>query len=240
MHTSVAKPFVQSETVSKTPLFSRLFGPSPISPIQEHMETCERCVLSLVPFFEAVSASDWPDAEKRYLSVSDLEGDADELKKRVRLNLPRSLFLPMSRNNLLEIVQVQDRIANGAKDISGLMLGRKMRFPEEVNPALTEFLKASLDAVTIARKVVDELNDLVTTGFSGQEIELIEKMLEELDTAEHDSDVLQVKLRRALFDHEADMNPVSVIFLYRVIDQIGDIADDAQTVGNRMMYLIAS
>jgi hypothetical protein len=76
----------QSETVSKTPLFSRLFGPSPISPIQEHMETCERCVLALVPFFDAVSASDWADAEKCYRVVSNLEGDADELKKRVRLN----------------------------------------------------------------------------------------------------------------------------------------------------------
>ena len=65
-------------------------------------------------------------------------------------------------------------------------------------------------------------------------------MLEELDTAEHESDILQVKLRRSLFDHEADLNSVSVIFLYRVIDKIGDIADDAQTVGNRMMYLIAS
>jgi predicted phosphate transport protein (TIGR00153 family) len=233
-------PSEQSETVSKTPLFSRLFGPSPISPIQKHMETCERCVLALVPFFDAVAASDWSEAEKRYRAVSDLEGDADELKKRVRLNLPRSLFLPMSRNHLLEIVQVQDRIANGAKDIAGLMLGRKMKFPEEVDQALTGFVKASLDAVTLARKVMDELNDLVTTGFSGREIDLIEKMLEELDDAEHESDVLQVKLRRALFDHEADLNPVSVIFLYRVIDQIGDIADDAQTVGNRMMYLIAS
>ncbi len=226
--------------MSKTPLFSRLFGRSPISPIKEHMETCERCVLGLVPFFEAVSGSDWADAEKRYRSVSDLEGDADELKKKVRLNLPRSLFLPVSRQHLLEIVQVQDRIANGAKDIAGLMLGRKMKFPDQVNPALTEFVKASLDAVSLARKVTAQLSDLVTTGFSGREIELVEKMLEELDDAEHKSDVLQVKLRRALFDHEADLNPVSVIFLYRVIDQIGDIADDAQTVGNRMMYLIAS
>ncbi|MDG1234215.1 MAG: TIGR00153 family protein [Pseudomonadales bacterium] len=226
--------------MSKTPLFSRLFGRSPISPIKEHMETCERCVLGLVPFFEAVSGADWADAEKRYRSVSDLEGDADKLKKKVRLNLPRSLFLPVSRQHLLEIVQVQDRIANGAKDIAGLMLGRKMKFPDQVNPALTEFVKASLDAVSLARKVTAQLSDLVTTGFSGREIELVEKMLEELDDAEHRSDVLQVKLRRALFDHEADLNPVSVIFLYRVIDQIGDIADDAQTVGNRMMYLIAS
>ena len=226
--------------MAKTPLFSRLFGLSPISPIKEHMETCEHCVLGLVPFFDAVSGSDWAEAEKRYRAVSDLEGDADELKKKVRLNLPRSLFLPVSRNHLLEIVQVQDRIANGAKDIAGLMLGRKMRFPEEVKPALTNFLKASLDAVSLAGKVIAQLDDLVATGFSGREIELVEKMLEELDAAEHESDVLQVKLRRALFDHEADLNPVSVIFLYRVIDQIGDIADDAQTVGNRMMHLIAS
>lgn len=204
------------------------------------METCERCALELVPFFEAVMVSDWTLAEKTYNRVSELEGEADDLKRKVRLSLPRTLFLPVSRDHLLEIVQVQDKIANGAKDIAGLMLGRKMAFPADVHASLTSFLEASLSAVTLARQAMDELSDLITSGFSGREIEFIDKILQQLYDAEHESDVLQVALRRNLFAFEADLSPVDVIFMYRIIDQIGDVADDAQTVGNRMMHLIAS
>ena len=80
----------------------------------------------------------------------------------------------------------------------------------------------------------------MTTGFSGREVEFIEKILQQLYDAEHASDLLQIELRKNLFAAERDLNPVDVIFMYRIIDQIGDIADDAQKVGNRMMRLVAS
>jgi len=230
----------QGDIVADMPLFSKLFGSSPISPIREHMKTCEGSVLALVPFFDAVGKDDWDSADTLYETISDLEGEADQLKRKVRRHLPRSLFLPLPRTHLLEIIQVQDQIANDAKDIAGIMLGRKMAFPPEANEQLNEFLQASIDTVAIARKVIDDLNGLVKTGFSTQTVERIEKMLEDLHTAEHRSDILQIQLRRTLYEYETDLNPVHVIFLYRVIDKIGDIADDAQTVGNRMMYLIAS
>jgi predicted phosphate transport protein (TIGR00153 family) len=88
--------------------------------------------------------------------------------------------------------------------------------------------------------VIDELNTLVTTSFSGQVIDKVENLLEAIDVAEHESDIRQVGLRRALFEQEANMNPVNAVFLYQIIEKLGDIADDAQTVGNRMMNLIAS
>lgn len=224
----------------KTPIFSKLFGPSPITPIQEHMVICEECAGELLPFFDAVFKSSWKDAEKHFDRIDELENDADEIKKNLRLGLPRSLFLPVPRHNLLEIVQVQDKIANGTKDIAGLILGRKMRIPAEVESEFKSFVAASIKAVQLAREAMDELNDLVVTGFSGQEIEFIEKILQKLHDAENESDIQQVGLRRSLFDQEGHLNPVDVVFIYRVIDQIGDVADDAQTVGNRMMYVIAN
>ena len=87
---------------------------------------------------------------------------------------------------------------------------------------------------------MDELNDLIITGFSGREVEFIEKILTSLHEAEHRSDESQVRVRQVLFEQESELNPIEVMFLYKVIDRVGDVADNAQTVGNRMMYLIAS
>lgn len=194
----------------------------------------------MLPFFEAVLAENWTEVEKRYMEISELEEQGDRLKRAIRMNLPRSLFLPFSRNNLLDVLQVQDRIANRAKDIAGLILGRKMKFPVAMHDMLKNYVHASTDAVRLAREAMDELNDLISTGFSGQEIDFVEKILERLHKAESKSDDCQVKIRQVVYQHESEMNPVDVMFIYDIIRLTGKIADDAQTVGNRMMYLIAS
>ena len=223
----------------KTPILAKLFGPSPVTPIQHHMSICEQCALEIIPFFAATFKGDWPLAEQHHARITELEREADEIKKQIRMNLRRSLFLPVSRNNLLEIVQIQDRIANGAKDIAGLVIGRQLKLPEPLQPLLAGFVEVSISAVTLARVAMDELNDLITTGFTGQEIEFVEKILERLHAAEHDADVQQIEVRRALIEYEHELDAIDVMFIYKVIDRIGDVSDDAQTVGNRMMYLMA-
>jgi predicted phosphate transport protein (TIGR00153 family) len=83
------------------------------------------------------------------------------------------------------------------------------------------------------------LDQLLDSGFSTRQIERIETMIVELGELETESDVKQIEIRSALFELEKDMNPVDVMFLYRVLEWIGDVADHAQTVGNRMLYVIA-
>ena len=46
-------------------------------------------------------------------------------------------------------------------------------------------------------------------------------------------------MRRNLFKLEQDLPPVDVMFLYQIIDWIGDVADRAQRVGNRLEQLLA-
>ena len=226
--------------MSKTPMFTKLFGPSPIAPIQQHMTICEECAVELEPFIDAVLREDWSAVGQYASRVAELENKADEIKKNIRMKLPRSLFLPVSRNNLLELLHVQDQIANAVKDVTGLIIGRRMCFPESLHPLLLSYVQASTEAVRLAGVAMGGLNELFATGFSLQEIDLIENILERLHQAEHQSDELQVDVRQKLFAHEKDLDSVDVMFMYRIIDLIGDMADHAQTVGNRMMYLIAS
>ncbi|MBT4160298.1 MAG: TIGR00153 family protein [Gammaproteobacteria bacterium] len=226
--------------MSGTPIFSKLFGRSPIAPIQQHMSTCDECAHVLIPYFEAVLEGDWEKAVQSAERITELEREADSMKKNIRLNLPRSLFMPVSRDHLLEIVQIQDKLANLSKDIAGLILGRQMGFPPAVHEHLRRCVVANTNAVRFAREVMDELNDLIVTGFSGQEIEFIEKILDQLDYAEHDSDLRLRELRHKLYEIEESLDPIEAMFVYKVIELVSELADEAQTVGNRMMYLIAS
>ncbi|WP_455218265.1 TIGR00153 family protein [Kaarinaea lacus] len=218
---------------------SDMFGTSPVRPLQQHMQSVQNCVVQLVPFFDAVLSTDWDGAYERQAEIARLENEADKLKRELRLKLPRSLFMAMSRRDLLEVLTMQDKIANKAKDIAGLIVGRKMTFPSNIGPLLKEFIQRSVEASAQAQTAINELDELVETGFRGNEVRLVESMIHKLDEIEHDTDKIQVKVRRELFDIESTLNPVDVIFLYNIIDWIGDLGDLSQRVGSRLELMLA-
>lgn len=219
--------------------FTNMFGTSPVSPLQQHMHKVQDCVAELPAFFDAVVSQDWEQAAIFQAHISRLEDEADAMKKSLRLHLPKGMMMAMSRRDVLEAVTVQDRIANTAKDIAGLILGRKMTFPDPVGPMMRDYVARCIDAVTQAGRAIDELDELVETGFRGHEINVVTAMLTELDTIESDTDAIQVRVRAALFAQEKALPPVDVIFMYEIIDWVGDLADYAQRVGSRLQLMLA-
>lgn len=216
-----------------------MFGRSPVKPLQVHIDKVLSCTRELPAFFDAVLNGDWEGAELQQQRIVSLEHEADVLKKDLRLNLPKGMMLAMSRRDILEVLTVQDRIANTAKDIAGLVLGRHMKFPPAVASEIGEYVGRCIDAVAQADRAVNELDELVETGFRGREVEIVFGMLEQLDKIEYDTDSLQRHIRARLFVLESELPPVDVIFMYRIIDWIGDLADLAQRVGSRLMLMLA-
>ncbi len=217
----------------------RMFGNSPVRPIQEHMGRVHACAAELVGFFEAVIAQDQAGIKAAQASVTKLEHEADKLKKSLRLSLPKGLFLPVSRRDLLDMLTMQDNIANKSKDIAGLMLGRQMVIPESMAPLFLTFVKRSVDAIAQADTVINELDELLETGFRGKEVQVVEKMIKTLNRIESDTDEIQIKIRAELFKIEKDMPPIDVMFIYRIIEWVGELADLAQRVGSRLQLMLA-
>ncbi|MEO8402696.1 MAG: TIGR00153 family protein [Gammaproteobacteria bacterium] len=219
--------------------FLNMFGRSPIRPLEEHMAKVHACVKELIPFFETVLKQKWSEVELIQRDIARLEHEADDMKRDLRLHLPKGLFLPVSRSDLLELLNVQDRLANKAKDIAGMVLGRKMVFPAELSQQFTQFLKRSVEASKQANTAIHELDELLETGFSGSEIKLVEGMLAELSNIERDTDNKQIHLRKILFDLENTLPPINVIFFYKIIEWTGELADRAREIGDRLEILLA-
>ena len=218
---------------------SALFGPSPIRPIQKHMAKAQNCITLLGDFLEATYSKEWQKAEEIQETICKTENEADTLKREIRTHLPRSLWLPVARNDLLEMLQIQDRLANRPRDIAGLMLGRKIEIPIELVEGVRDYYHKNLNTSAQALKAINELDELLETGFRGKEATLVEELVVELDELEHQSDVSQIKLRAMLFQMEDSLPPVHVIFLYKIIDRLGELADISQKIGSRLLLLIA-
>ena len=225
--------------MSSSNYFSRIFGNSPVSPLQKHIEKVVLCVEELIPYFDAVIKNDWGKAEKIQNNLATLENDADEIKNLLRMQLPSSLFMPMDRRDVLDVLQLQDKIANKAKDIAGLVLGRKMSLPESICNTYIEFLNRCVDATRQTQNAINELDELVAAGFRGNEVTRVKKMIEELHVIEDETHKIQIKLRAELYKIEKNLPPVDVMFIYKIIEWTGDLADNAQSTGNRLQLMLA-
>ena len=90
-----------------------------------------------------------------------------------------------------------------------------------------------------AERVINELDELLETGFRGREVAKVDEMIDELSRMESDTDDLEERVQRLLFGIEDELG-ISAIFWYKLIDNVGGMADYAERVGNRLRLLTAN
>ncbi len=104
---------------------------------------------------------------------------------------------------------------------------------------MLEFSKTAIATSAQAVRAIQEMDELVEAGFRGNVLDLVQGLITELDDLENENDRLQVQVRAELFKIEDQLPPIEAMFLYQVIEWIGDLADRAQKVGSLMQLLIS-
>jgi hypothetical protein len=113
-----------------------------------------------------------------------------------------------------------------------------MVIPEPIRETFLTYSSRNVDAAKLANKTIRELDELYEVGFKGKETDVIAGLIDELDEIENQTDDMQIGIRQMLLALEKQLDPIDVMFLYRVIELLGDIADRAQSVGRRLEILM--
>ncbi len=219
--------------------FANLFGQSPFKALQRHMRVVLECMREIPPLFEALAAGEQDRVRALKDRIFEVEAEADTIKNELRSHLPKSLFMPVDRRDLLEVLQMQDSIADTAQDIAGLLVERPMELPDFLKDPFLALARRCVDACEQSGKIIEELDELLAMGFRGREATRVEEMVEELNRIEDETDQLGLELTHRLFEHEDELKPVSVMMWYQLIQWVGDLADFAEKVGDRLRLLIA-
>ncbi len=217
-----------------------IFAKSPFKPLRDHMDKVVESVVPLNDFFEALFQEDYSKVEKIQQQVIQAEKEADSIKNEVRNNLPRNIFMPINRRDLLEMLDMQDSIADVAQDIVILLNIRRMSLTKELGQDVIHFVKKSQDVCYLARGLTKEFGDVIESGFGRHEIKKLLEMIENVSIAETEADNLEDALVHRLYEVEEKMNSVDAVFWYKIFELLGDIADFSKKTGNRLRLMIAS
>lgn len=211
-----------------------LFGHSPFAPLQAHMESVSRCVHQLLLLFEALEQRDYTSLALIAEEISRLENEADLIKNDIRNHLPKSLFLPIDRGNLLEILAVQDRIADKVEDVAVLVT----LIPLQILPIFQDefkiFLQKNIETFEGAHAIIKELHDLVESSFGGIEAEKVRAMVHEVAFNEHEVDLIQRKLLKKLFQGESELTYITFDLWQRLFENIASISNLSENLADRL------
>jgi len=222
------------------PAISEVISNSPLALLERHAGVCVDCVERLPLYFQEVQSGRWARAEEVRKEICRFEGLADELKHDVRSNLPRGLWMSVSRADLLELVRVQDKMANAVKEVSSISLGRQLAFPSPLTEDLNEFVDV---VVTVSRsvvKIIGATRELSRSAFGTRQTNAILDFVAQVEAGERRSDDMQAALRARVREHEVDLPPVDAMFLYQLLAAIGEIADNAEKVAHRAQIIATS
>jgi hypothetical protein len=219
-------------------IISKLFGKSPFEPLYQHMLKVKTCVDLVKPLMDALLNGEEKKLEEVAEEIFRAEHDADLVKKEIRSNLPKSLFLPVSRGDLLSFLKEQDHIADSAEDLAVLLTIRKTEVPEELKKELKELVDKVLATYEMAMIVSSEIKNLAETSFGGVEAHKVMDLIEELKKREHEADKAQMNVAKKLFSIEKKIDPVSVVMWMHIFSELGTLANHAENAGDRMRTML--
>ncbi len=225
--------------IRSTTALSGLFRRSPFKPIQEHMRVVFSCICLVPPLFDAIYAKNFDQTQDMAKQISELETEADKIKSTFRLNMPTSLLMPVDRKDLLGLISDQDAIADTAENISQIVTYRDMDVPEGLKALLDELLEGTMEITSDAKEMIERLDELLEVGFGGREIDNISGMIAGVRRSEHNIDNILHRARRALFSIENELDPVSVMFWYTILEHIGNISNQAENIADRLLLFLS-
>lgn len=216
----------------------KLFGKSPFEALFQHMLKVKECVDLIKPLVEAFLDGETEKLDGFAKKIFKAEHEADLVKKEIRNRLPKSIFLPVARGDILRFLKEQDNIADSAEDLAALMTMRKMTVPDSLKKELKILVDKVIETYELAMKVSSEIKLLAETAFGGAEAHKVMDMIEEIKVKEWEADIAQMNAAKKIFAMEKELGPVSVMMWTHILRELGTLANHAENTGDQLATML--
>lgn len=217
---------------------ARLFGKSPFAPLQTHMNKVASCFEKLTKVMEALSKKDAGKIDRLVEDLSQLEHEADLTKNDIRNHLPKSIFMPIDRGHFLEMLSIQDSIADTTEDVGITLTLRPLDAFETFEPDLLALFHRSGEVFWDAKRIIEEIDELLESSFGGIEAEKVKTMIEETAYKEHKAQKQKQVLLKKLFSEGETLSASAFQHWLKLIEEIGRLAQISEKLCNRIRMIL--
>jgi hypothetical protein len=171
--------------------------------------------------------------------VSQLEHQADQIKDDIRERLLKRFFMPIDRAEVLEILSLQDSLADTAEDVCKVLMLKQLPFPGDLKEDFERFVELNVQACQICASIVSQMDELIESGFGGTKAERIRGLAKDTAFAEHQADVVQLQLLKKIYAHDADFSVGEFHLWMRVTRVLSQLSNVSENLANRILRTLS-
>ena len=195
--------------------------------MEEHLIKVGESLQSMLSVIEDYLQGSMDVAESSASKSDRAESEADGIRREIAERLHQGAFLPIFREDVMQLVSMVDRMAGQAEYCCNFIVIQR---PETPDALIDDFLKLARDSVAILSPLQEGV-----TGLS-EDFSITRGKMAEVHTAESDIDELEQELSRRIFS--TDLTLAKKIHLQQLVDVIGDIPDMAEDAAEVLESLI--
>ena len=212
---------------------------SPFGQLFEHMGKVKECTEILGDGLIKYYKGDYKEFSDVAKKVSELEHEADVIKRNLRNHLPTSLFMPVDKGKFMWALREQDKILDHAENLVKMLDMRHTKIPKELQEVFISHLKLVMKTVDAMQDAVGNIRDLVETSFVKREREQTKKYIYKVHELEWKADQKKYEMTQGIYNLEKKLDPMDVYHLLKIADWVDDIADHAENVADWLRAMIA-
>ncbi|MFO7971058.1 MAG: TIGR00153 family protein [Desulfobacterales bacterium] len=217
--------------------FLKMFMTSPFEGLQEHAEKIIECAWAFQQAMECYFAAKCQTFEEFREEVTQIESQADAIKRRIRGHIPKRTMMPISNFLVFRYLREQDQVLDAMEDsLDWISYRSETRIPQELEKDFALLVDAVIDPIEQLSKLVVEAR-LYFKKFSEKQRVVVKDIIHMLRQQEHEADSYEDIIKKKVFHMEADA--VMVFHLVRLAEIIGSIADHAQNAGDMMRAMLS-
>jgi len=188
--------------------------------ILKHVDAVEECITTAMATIDAYLKGEKDKAKKLSLQTDKIESKADLIRYEIRDKLYTGAFLPRLRDDIYNLVESYDEIANAAESCCDFFLNQRPEFPDELKPLFLEAGNQSLG-------IIKPLKEALLCFIKGEcPIEVARHHAKEVGLKESDVDQIEWNLTKKIFISPIDFS--RKIHLKLCLDRVAMVSDKAK------------
>lgn len=202
------------------------------------MDQVCKCVNKMNEALEAFERQEFDRLQSFSYEISKLEHEADTIRDDVRNHLMRRFFMPVNKGQVLQVLAQQDAIADIAEDVGVLLTMKQIVIPEELKKQFLSFRHLSVKCVELAASIIDELDELLETGFGGAEAEKIRNRASDVAFIEHQVDTVAHELVRGIYARDKDLSIGEFHLWMRLTKTMSGLSNTAEDLAESISMVL--
>ncbi|MBC7093789.1 DUF47 family protein [Candidatus Bipolaricaulota bacterium] len=216
------------------PLLVRLLGRRSFVSLREHAAAVEEAAEELGRQLRAWLRNEAVNADL----VSQKEHQADIMKREIRVQLTRALWLPVSRPALLQLLWHQDEIADLCQDAALMMALRRPELGIELEDGYRALGEALSKTVHAYHVTIGDFDEAVANGTIRAQAPKVVEGVERINQLEHESDLVEREVVATIY-HKEELPAFDRYHLIQLVLMLGGIVDQVENAAGDLRVMVS-